>query len=175
MEITINNILENGEKILWQGKPNYKRHMRTMYYWTLYIATLLLPSFSLPFLAASYNVFLIALVITAVIVIVICVWMITAAKKANGNQLYVFTDKRIVIQSGTYAITYKSVEYSMIFDISVRVGVIDRKYNTGVIMLMGNARQISSLTFMDNPYEVFKTIKKICEEHRVDVYTKTTD
>jgi len=103
-----------------------------------------------------------------VVAIVICVWMVSAAKRSYKNQLYVFTDKRIIMQSGTYAITHKSIEYSMIFDISVRVGVLDKSLNTGMIMLMGNARAIGSLTHMDNPYDIFKMIKKACGDNRTD-------
>ena len=164
MEFSINSILDDNEKIIWQGKPNYKRTMRTIYYLMIYIVALVL-CVSLPFIGMSLVWFFI---IFAVCGTAISVYMPIAGKNSIKNKLYVFTDKRIIVQSGVHSIIHNSIDYSMIFDISVRIGVIDKRYGTGDIMLRGNVRQVGILTHIDKPYDIFKMIKKICDDKRVN-------
>jgi hypothetical protein len=57
----------------------------------------------------------------------------------------------------------------MITDMSVQIGYINSKYNTGTITLKSNARVLDSLGYLDNPYEVYKIIQKICDDNRKEV------
>ena len=167
MEFTIKNILEDDERILWQGKPNYKRYMYTTYLAYVCVAPLLFV-ISLYFLMVSVLAFLISCSVILLLVVFIGFIFGHFAKKGCQNMLYAFTNKRIISQHGIVAPNYKSIDYSKISDISLQIGYINNKYNTGTIILMSNARLLNSLSYLDNPYDAFKTIKKICEDNRMN-------
>jgi len=166
MEFTIKNVLQEDEKILWQGKPSEKRYKCSIYLWTAYLSVMF-PFLGMASIQAGFLVFFITTLVLFIVGIFLCViFLIPNMKKAYGNMLYVLTDKRIISQHGIFAPNYKSVEYHMITDISVRVGFINSKYKTGDIILMSNARMVDKLRGLDNPYEIFNMTKNICEENR---------
>ena len=86
---------------------------------------------------------------------------------AYEKRLYAYTNKRILIQSGTIGIDYKSLDYKTIGATEVRVDLIDKliKKNTGTIRFGSMSSPISasgsmfSFVGVDNPYEIYKEIK----------------
>lgn len=166
--MTLENILEDNEKVLWEGKANYKKHMAKMYaIWFMTFAMVLLPASSMLIGAKDSSAKIKIVVLIMVIGVLTYVPLVRImGKKSYNNILYAFTDKRIIIQHGFFAPSYASVEYGMISNINVHVGYLDKKYSTGSISLMSNARVAARLDDIETPYEVFKLVKKIHEEQK---------
>jgi hypothetical protein len=105
------------------------------------------------------------------------------------NLSYVITDKRAIIQKGAVGLDYRSIEYTKIDDLYVNVGLIDKIFNTGTIVLLneyayssGNRSnhtsggyykkvdESNSFMAIENPYKVLKIIQKVSQDIRTDVY-----
>lgn len=83
---------------------------------------------------------------------------------------YIITDKRVYIISGLIGTDVKSLEYREIDKLNVNVGLFEKLTNTGTVQLTPD-RQYSrgdstytesgeKLVGIDEPYEVYKLIKK---------------
>ena len=105
------------------------------------------------------------------------------------NLKYVITDQRAIIQKGVFALNYRSIAYTKIDDLQVKVGLIDKIYNTGTIVLVNEYGYASGSTMnhtagnyyrrvdesnsfiaIENPYEVLKEMQKISQDIRTDMY-----
>lgn len=125
-------------------------------------------------------------VILGLILISVIVSIIVTIIQAK-NLKYVITDKRAIIQKGAIGLDYRAIDYTKIDDILVNVGVIDKMFNTGTIVLVNelayssgtNNNQVHSYKKMDEsnsfiaverPYDVFNKLKKVSQDIRTDMY-----
>ena len=164
MDSTVNNLLEEGEKILWEEKPNYRRYMRTsrifaILYLLLGPGLIILVSFVFKshFVSKSVDA-----VITLAFLILFVIWYYTQMKKYK-HLFFVFTNKRIFYPKTSFKEEYNSVEYSKISDVNLKIEDIDERYGTGAIVITekGNTQATVFLYFLNNPQDVSERLKKI--------------
>jgi hypothetical protein len=115
-----------------------------------------------------------------IIVGVILLSVLIAPILEYKNIRYAITNKRILIQKGIIGKSYRTVEYTKIDDIDVRIGLFNKMFNTGTIVFTGDFGHVhtnngvvnSNLTFeaIDNPYDVFNKVKEVSRDIRTDVY-----
>lgn len=119
-----------------------------------------------------------------ILILLSIIGSIVATIIQSKNLYYAATDRRLIIQHGVIGLDYRSFEYTKIDDLYVKVGVIDKIFNTGSISLVteyivNNNRtkafhrligEANSFLAIDKPYEVFKKIQTISKDLRTDVY-----
>ena len=89
---------------------------------------------------------------------------------------YCITNKRIIIRTGYIGVDYKSLDFTMLSAITVNVNWIDKiiRKNTGSISFGSMASPITNnggakfaFFYISNPYETYKEIKNIIDEHKL--------
>lgn len=177
---SLEKFVEADEKILWQGKPDRTAHILAQVFKMLPIAIIWLAFDSaLIAIMAVGGVFgkmpVIALVFICLFFVFhlfpvwVWIWNIITAGRRQKNTEYVFTDKRIILKSGTVGITVNSVYYADISGVNLKIGLTDRVFKVGDIYISGGfSAQV--LWDIKNPYEVCATLQKIVGEQKKDTY-----
>lgn len=119
----IPKILEKNEKIVYEGKPNYKAYMLTA------IVGILIAIFVIGIFAFSYSI-----ILGIVVSIAIFVLGIIGTSMAYARTHYAITNKRVIIQTGIIGRDFRSIPFDMIKNASVNVGVL------GVIFKVGDVQ-----------------------------------
>jgi len=192
------NILKKDEKILWEGKPQAKSYFANRLIAPFIGITILLFVFALPFIISLFidefvprNIALIIVCLCGGVLLVsfIIAWLLTTT--AYKNLHYAITNKRAIIQHGIFAYEYRSIDYTIMNDLSVKIGLINKLYNTGTVVLL-NEREFfgghdanglgldihssqkidktNSFIAIENPYEVFNKLKEVSQNIRTDMY-----
>lgn len=175
MKEQFDKILDNDESVIKVYKPNKKRFYLAngFVFFLIWIVILTIVTLAV-FLPDSEgeNLPIYALYVTlgvfgASIVVNYFLAHLTYVKK-----LFAYTNKRIIIQSGTIGVDYKSLDLVMIGATEVRVDLLDKmiKNNTGTIGFGSMSSPINQTAKMfsfygiENPYEVYKEIKLYIDE-----------
>lgn len=92
------------------------------------------------------------------------------------NTYYAYTNKRIVIRRGIFGVDYKSLDMDMIGAVTVNVSLLDKIIckNTGTIVFGSMASPINNAgvfryTHIVDPYNTYKEIKSVIDEHKSNV------
>lgn len=147
MENLFNEILEKDEKIIKVLKPN-KRALILSNYWPLFYIPLFWPN-------------LIILMIFTFFTLPIFI------NKNLNNTYYAYTNKRLIVRSGTFGNNYDSLEYKDITSTSVQVGYFDRKSNTGTLVFVSPSSHHEhpmEFAHIQNPYQEMNEIKEHISE-----------
>jgi len=170
MDFTVNNILEEGEKTIWQVKPNYKRYIRLS---RICVAVCILIAMLLALIIFAVGKSPISesmdTVIILVLIIVISVGWYFSQKWKYKHLSFIFTNKRILYPKTSFKEEYNSIEYSKINDIKLNIGKADKKYGTGGIIITENYNTAPTvfLFMLDNPHEYFRAIEKFIAEPEI--------
>lgn len=134
------NILVDGEKLIWQGKPKK----------SAFVLNKCLVSLPFVLIWLAFDGFFIFVVVKnggwnqmapflipffAIHLFPVWKWIsgiVTAGKKWRNTEYYV-TDKRIVIRSGFIGIDYQTLYYKDINNVTLNIGVIDKLLGVGDI------------------------------------------
>ena len=134
-----NPALAAGEAVLWRGKPKKSAFIASHSLTMLPIAVIWL-IFDLGFIGSAFAdgaMMLIMIPFFALHLMPVWIWlgsMLTAGKRWKNTQYYV-TNRRIIIQSGFFAVNEKSLFYKDIRNAQLRIGLIDKISGTGSIVL----------------------------------------
>ena len=100
------------------------------------------------------------------------VWLYVAqiVKRLMGykNIEYVFTNQRIIIRSGLIGIDFKMLYYADIQSVVVKVGVLDRLFKVGDIMIKCPS-QSAVLEDINDPYRIGDRIQRIILDLKTDI------
>ena len=134
----VEDILEKDEKILQRLKPNAKvirleaifKGMPLALLWFSIDAIFIVTMFTTG--AVEEAPWMIAFMVGFFALHLLPVWLYIAnlIKKLAGykNIEYVFTDKRIIIRSGLVGIDFKSIYYTSLESVNLKVGLFDRLF-----------------------------------------------
>ncbi len=173
----IQQILDPNEKIIWQGKPNFwsfwLRSIPTAVFGILW-ASFLVP-FYWAFFTGKFPIFVWAVLgphtLVALGLLTSPVWQMLRWNYVN----YAITNKRIIIESGVLGRGYNLIDFNNISDVNVNIGIFDKLTNTGSIYFtagMGMVQPNTTKNVMvgvENPYEVFKQLKKLYFDIKTDI------
>lgn len=174
----LKNILDNDEKISWEGKPTF----------IPFIASgLPFLGFGIIWVIMNYNFIqntssnpngLDITSIPFLLVQLMPLWLsilnLVRLFLVFKNTTYATTNKRILLRGGFWGIDFKSIDYDKIFDIRVVVNPIENIFGVGSIKinagLMGGMGTpiYDSIAAISNPYEVFKQIKTVSVNIKTD-------
>ena len=165
------SIKDNGEEILWIGKPRFIPYLlsnvlRSLF--VMFIGMMILvtgPNAKVEGAEDGPNYF----------------WLIGLLPLAQGlytllkhmlsyrNTLFALSNRRVMIRSGGIRSSFITIAHNKILDIEVKVNMADRRYNVGTIRFFsGRTKEdedgISNLYdnwyAIDAPYEIFEQVKR---------------
>lgn len=181
--LEIDKILEDKEKVFWQGKPKF---------WPFFLSGFGTAIFGLIFLIAG-GVFVIQgiargnylfLFLPHFWIGVGFVFGIPIYKAlVYKHTYYAITNKRVLIQKGLIGRDFEMLDFDQITNAEVRVGLLDIIFGrrSGSILLStagsftytrrGQAIQKPyTLSHIPDPYEVFKFFKKVSHAVKTDIH-----
>lgn len=178
-EESLEYILHEDEKILWEGSPKK----------SAYIAEGVLRMLPLVIFWAAFDVAIIVLLIRVgvfrdvpwlVYVLVpffllhlapVWIWLFGIVKRfaEHKNIRYVVTDRRILVRQGFIGIDYRTINYKDIDSVKLKVGWDDKLLKVGDIFLYGN-RTRESISDVEEPYKAYKIIQKIVLDMQADIH-----
>ncbi|MFQ6752567.1 MAG: hypothetical protein ACLRFL_03285 [Clostridia bacterium] len=165
-------ILDKNEEIIKTYRPN---KVRT---WANAIVMILLYSvFCVPLLIGALwdqGIWTGLITIITLYAIAIMFTMVLIALWLNKT-VYVITNKRILIRTGYIGVDYKSLDFTLLGAMTVSVNWLDKLLhkNTGTLSfgsmaspMVNNNIAKFTLSYIKNPYEEYKEIKQIIDEHQ---------
>lgn len=94
------------------------------------------------------------------------------------NTRYAYTNKRMMFRTGFFGIDFKAVDYDKIQNLEVNVGPLEKLFNVGSIRAFsgqfasngehGTRAVFDCFKAIDDPYGVFKAIKKVSVDIKTD-------
>mgnify|MGYP003298229842 CR=1 FL=1 len=173
---SLNDILDQDETILWQGKPqkfsytinSIKPLLLFGIIWLLFDgAMILFMTFSGAFSEMPLEVMIVLIVFFAVHLLP--VWMLVSkiikVSKEASSLLYIITDKRLIIKKGE-GLEYSSINYKDSSEVQVKISGIFKKVGT---ISIENAFYdgIFQFEYIQKPVEIYRIIKKQMEKEKV--------
>ena len=180
---TIENLLVQGESIIWQGKPKKSafiinkitKMMPIAIFWLLFDLFFIFMSSSA---FAEMGLFLI--IFFAFHLLPVWIWLsnvLTASKKWKNTE-YAVTDKRIIAKTGFIGMDYISVYYKDIKNVRLSVGIIDKMLGVGDIYFdtystnFGtNNASGTGTAFLDieDAYQIYPKVQKVVLDIQTDI------
>ena len=176
-EQTIESVLAEDEKILWKDKP---RRLS-------FVLSAILKMAPIAIVWLGFDIFFICVMVSsmgaipsgliAFIVIffafhLIPVWMwiysILSASRRQKLEEYAFTNLRIIIKRGFIGSEIKSIYYSSLNSVNLKVGIIEKLCKVGDIYLVANNEKII-LEDVKDPYFISKKLQKIALDIKTDI------
>ena len=165
----IDEIIDDGEKILWRGKPKKSAYVLNAFLKMLPIAiiwlafdgafiALLLTQMGWDMIPAPMKVFI--FVFFAFHLVPVWIWIanVVTANRQHKNLEYAFTNRRIIVRSGIIGIDFKNVFYTDVEAVNLKVGDIYINSKAGATVLFD----------IDNPYFITGRLQKIVADIKTD-------
>jgi len=172
--------LAAGEAILWRGKPRRGAFIAAKSLTLLPIAVIWL-ILDLNFIGTAFqsgDMLYFMIPFFALHLMPVWIWLgstLTAGRRWKNTNYYV-TNRRIIIQSGFFAINETSLFYKDLRNAQLRIGLLDHLFHTGnivfdsgVIMHYNKQQKGPSLENLENPQEVYERIQKIILDIQTDM------
>ncbi len=174
----IDEIIDDGEKILWRGKPKKSAYVLNAFLKMLPIAiiwlafdgafiALLLTQMGWDMIPAPMKVFI--FVFFAFHLVPVWIWIanVVTANRQHKNLEYAFTNRRIIVRSGIIGIDFKNVFYTDVEAVNLKVGIVDKMLKVGDIYI--NSKAGATVLFdIDNPYFITGRLQKIVADIKTD-------
>ncbi len=191
MEKEVSMVLEDDEKVLWEGKPDLKAAVIKSFLGVILV--LVIAAFFLYPTPTSCTIngqerppedcvsftsnFGILLFILAVVM------PIFAYFYAKVTQ-YVVSNKRLLIKSGFIGADIRSIYYDQIRSVFVNVDLIGKILNTGSVLIdtgritqtdKGSKTVYDRFNNIKNPYEVYKIIQSVLSDRKESLHSGRAD
>lgn len=175
-----NKILDKGEKVLWEGKPQFLPFVIGSGGMILFLFMLII--FTLPtfLFALSIGLLYIFLPYIAAITLVFSLFPLYQVLLYKCTH-YSITNKRVLLQKGIIGRDFNIVDFDQITNAEVNVGLIDKIFgkNSGTILVStagsfsytkkGAVKRPYTLHNIEDPYNVFKFFKKVSYDVKTDI------
>lgn len=171
-------VLAAGEAILWRGKPKRSAFIATKSLTMLPIAIIWL-CFDSTFLMAAFTGdgpwFLIPFMLLHLMPVWIWLGNVITASRRWKNTNYYVTNRRIIIQGGYLAVNEKSLFYKDIRNTQVRIGLLDKIFGTGDVLLdegivSSKGHPVyTALEDLEDPRQVYHRVQKIVLDMQTDI------
>lgn len=174
----VEDIISPDEQILQRLKPNQKvlilealfKGLPFVLVWVIFDAFFIsMMVFSGAF---SENLLILAFIIPFFLLHLMPLWMyiggIIRALGGRKNIEYVFTERRIIIRSGLVGIDFKTIFYTDVEGINVKVGLFDRLFQVGDLYIKAH-NQSAVLENIEKPYFFLNKLQKITLDIKTDI------
>ena len=174
---TIDEILDDGEEILWKGKPKKISYILNSCLKFLPIALVWL-AFDIGFIVMMTHVmneidwWLIFIFVIFFMFHLLPVWLWISSIVTSFRRLkieeYAFTNKRIIIKKGLIAADIKSINYESLTSVNIRIGVIERMCKVGDIYIVSKNEKYV-IEDISDPYFIYQKLSKIANDIKSDI------
>lgn len=179
----LNKVLDNGEKIIWEGNPKFVPFVvsgsTASILLGLFMLLLVIPFIFLGAYGVANNILYLNHNIIWVLPhfwlgLIFFVGTPLYLMLVYKHTHYTITDKRVIIQKGLIGRDFQMIDFDQITNAEVNVGVIDKFLgnDSGSIYVL-TAGSVQSIRYimrnLSNPYDVFKTFKKVSHDVRTDI------
>ena len=169
---TISDMVQEGENILWEGKPKRLSYILAAVFRMLPIVLLWIVFDSVCIWVLATEVDGVPWFVYLFFVIHLApVWIwianIIRAVIELKNIRYAVTDKRIIIRSGVI-VDLKFLYFTEVTNVRVRVGVTDRLTKVGDIYITAETQK-AVLYDITDPYSVANELQKIVQDIKNDI------
>ena len=175
-KININDVLVDGETIIWNGKPKKSAYIINKFFTMLPFAIIWLmfdSIFIISFITSGNFMEMIWFIIPFFALHLMPVWIwlsnVLTAKRNWENTEYYVTDKRIIIESGFIGMNYQTIYYKDIKNVHLRIGVIDKLLKVGDVYFDINQNRTQFFLDLENPYELYTKLQKIVLDIQTDI------
>lgn len=173
---SIKDLISEDEQILWTGKPKKSAFLLNAFFKMFPIAIIWLcfdGGFISVLIATGENfggmtIFLIIFFMFHLLPVWIWLYNIIMANKKYKNIEYAFTNKRIIIKTGVIGIDFKSVYYSNINSVNLRVGLIDKMMKVGDIYINSTSNAVV-IYDIEKPYFISQKLQEIVADIKSDI------
>ncbi len=177
---SVEDVLYDGEKVLWKGKPNAKSYvlaamMRMLpiaIIWLIFDGAFII-GISIGISQESIPLGILGFIIPFFLLHLMPVWMwignTVRAFREVKNLEYAITDKRIIIRSGVIGIDFKFINYTEIDSVNVKVGFIDKIFKVGDIYINSSVNS-GVLWDVSNPYGIARALQKVTTDIKSDIH-----
>ena len=175
----VEDILVDGENVLWRDKPDKKAHIAAAIVkslpftiiWILFDFGFII-GISIGMSMKAIPIALLGFIIPFFAVHLTPVWMwiagIIKAAAELKNMEYVFTDKRVIVRSGVIGIDFKSLYYNEVESVNVKVGWTDKIFKVGDIYI--NAKSSAAVLYdLHNPYNLGSKLQQVVQDITTDI------
>ena len=174
--IDVNDVLVEGETIIWQGKPKKSAYIFNKLFFMFPIALIWLildGSILVTFLFSGQASKMIWFVIPffALHLMPVWIWLGNAltANKNWQNTRYAVTDRRIIIESGFISMNYQSVYYKEITNVNLKVSFIDKLLKVGDIYFTTKTGANQAFLDIENAHMIYPKIQKVVLDMQTDI------
>lgn len=178
----LDKILDQNEKVFWEGKPKF---------WPFFLSGFAGAIFGIIFLVLGGYFIAIGIANGNYLFILFPHFWIgvgivfgTPIYKAlvYKHTYYAVTNKRVLLQKGLIGRDFEMVDFDQITNSEVNVGVLDKLFGNGsgsiIISTAGSftytrrgaTQKPYTLSHIENPYEVFKFVKKVSHAVKTDIH-----
>ena len=180
MESELRNLVNNGEKILYEGKPSKKCFIFESIFnpmmpfaiiWAIIDFGII--GTSLFFSDSNFFVFIIPFMLLHLMPVWIYLGGVLFSFRKYKNTYYIVTDYGVYISNGIFVKQYNQKPFSELSHVDLHRGIFDQKFNTGDIVLTSNQLSTNntvramSIASIENYTEVYNLVKKL----QKDIYT----
>ena len=176
----INTVIDKDESILLQIKPNKKAYCINELSYTGSFLLVWIPfviGVAVLFRLAFRISFTAIIITSSIALIPLWCWfyeIFTVTRKWRNQEIYL-TNKRIIVQSGRFDLSFDSIYYSEIHKIDMTIKYFDSLFNSGRILIYMNEVKPSTIPHMEalwgieNPEETYKKMQKIIFDIQADI------
>jgi hypothetical protein len=174
------SIKDENEEILWTGKPKFAPYIFTGVFFavvTIAIGLIWLLA-ARNFTSNNVNGKGDYFWLFGLIPMVQGLYVFLKKALSFSNTAYAYSNKRVMMRTGFIGTDFKSIDYDKISDMEVTVNIIERICNVGTIRFFsgrtqtdeGNTTKLyDNWNAIENPYEVFKMLKKTSIDIKTDI------
>lgn len=175
----IEDFLNEGEEIIWRGKPKLAAFIWSKVFnmlpfallWACFDGFVIYGLVTTDALVGVKPVY-IAMIVGFFVVHLAPVWIwlanVLSSYAQCKNQDYAFTTSRIIIRTGII-VDIKTILYADVVSVDIKVGLVDRLFKVGDIYITAkNGKAV--LWDIENPYKVFNMLQKVVNDIKTDIY-----
>ena len=175
----LNDVLYEGETVLWQGKPDKFCYMwRSVgkllpiaFIWLLFdgffIATILSGDMDMP---QGMPWFLIVFFALHLLPVWKVIGMFIKKSLEHKNVIYAVTDKRVIARNGVIGLDFDNITYMDIANVHVNVSALERMRKVGSLFVTTSSGAGLCLLSIPEPYAVYKRINKVFMDVKSDIH-----
>ncbi len=169
-------VLGNGETVLWSGKPKRSAFVATRSLTMLPIAIIwFLLDFGIIHSSLEDGEMLWFIIpFFTLHLMPVWIWLanVITANRRWKNTNYYITNRRIIIQSGFFAVNEASLFYKDLRNTQVKIGLLDKLFHTGDICFDNDLQQNQNgfaFEDLENPNQVYSNVQKIILDIQTDM------
>lgn len=177
MNDKLQDVLFDGEEILWEGKPQKSCYILKNFGKLLPIALIWL-AFDGFFIGATIStgafkeMWPVLVIFFGIHLFPVwsCIGKLITCNLEHKNIVYAITNRRIIVRTGIVGLDFEAIDYADISKVNVNVSVIERMFKVGTLIISTTSKKSLRLFSIDDPYSLYKKVNKVFVDMKADVH-----